>query len=130
MNKKVYCKNYKHFICPYIGWGSTYCKPRKVYYDTPNTMGCTCWGEIEGLTINFRELCGLQTVMRKQPENPPKIQTKTVLYGDGNFYLGWQRENMPHIIVPATEDDPKWNIILKKAEKVFNNSPWMYSCTY
>lgn len=57
--------------------------------DDPFTNGC--WQEtlIDGVSVNFRQMCGLQTECRKRPENPKQYE-KTVVYYDGKAYKGWQ----------------------------------------
>lgn len=42
------------------------------------------------MPINFRQMCGLQTIKREKPNNPKNPFIKQVLYYDGNIYNGWQ----------------------------------------
>ena len=57
--------------------------------DDPFTLGCNHDAEIDGMKVNFRQMCGLQTPLRVKPVNPEQFR-KTVLYYDGIFYDGWQ----------------------------------------
>jgi pyruvate-formate lyase-activating enzyme len=59
----------------------------------PFGLGCNTDAEINGMPVNIRQMCGLQTDRRKKPLNPQQL-AKTVLYYDGKFYDGWQtKEN-------------------------------------
>jgi hypothetical protein len=57
--------------------------------DNPFAEGCNSDAVIDGMPVNFRQMCGLQTRMRPVPENPVQHQ-KQVLYYDGKIYDGWQ----------------------------------------
>lgn len=57
--------------------------------DNPFTHGCNSDCVIEGVPVNFRQMCGLQTSRRTAPLNP-KQYAKEVLYYDGKLYDGWQ----------------------------------------
>jgi len=57
--------------------------------DDPFKSGCSVNTVIEGVNVNFRIMCGLQTAARKPPCNPQQVQ-KYVLYYDGEIYNGWQ----------------------------------------
>jgi len=57
--------------------------------DDPFTLGCHKEAVIDGMPVNFRQMCGLQTPLRPKPVNP-KQATKQVLYYDGKIYNGWQ----------------------------------------
>jgi pyruvate-formate lyase-activating enzyme len=57
--------------------------------DNPFTLGCNSDCVIEGIPVNFRQMCGLQTSRRIAPENPKQF-VKEVLYYDGIMYKGWQ----------------------------------------
>ena len=57
--------------------------------DDPYIHGCNQDTVINGMPVNFRQMCGMQTKMRKLPDNP-EIIDKNVLYYDGNMYDGWQ----------------------------------------
>ena len=54
-------------------------------------MGCNSDVKINGMPVNFRQMCGLQTIKRKKPINPEQVR-KQVLYYDGKIYNGWQTE--------------------------------------
>ncbi len=60
--------------------------------DDPFTFGCNKDAIINGMPVNFRQMCGLQTPKRPTPVDPEQAR-KTVLYYDGKFYDGWQTEN-------------------------------------
>jgi len=57
--------------------------------DNPFKDGCNSDAVIDGMPVNFRQMCGLQTRMRTAPENPQGV-AKQVLYYDGKLYDGWQ----------------------------------------
>ena len=57
--------------------------------DNPFVHGCNSDCVIEGIPVNFRQMCGLQTSRRIAPLNP-KQYAKEVLYYDGKIYDGWQ----------------------------------------
>ena len=57
--------------------------------DNPFVNGCNSDCIINGIPVNFRQMCGLQTSRRIAPENPQQ-QAKEVLYYDGKIYAGWQ----------------------------------------
>ena len=59
--------------------------------DDPFIEGCSHDVKINGFDVNFRQMCGLQTPLRPKPVNPQQI-IKKVLYYDGLFYDGWQKE--------------------------------------
>ena len=59
--------------------------------DDPFIEGCNNDVKIRGFDVNFRQMCGLQTPLRPNPIDPQQI-TKKVLYYDGQFYDGWQKE--------------------------------------
>jgi organic radical activating enzyme len=56
----------------------------------PYVNGCSIDSEIDGMPVNFRIMCGLQTNQRPMPENPEQT-LHGVLYYDGKIYDGWQR---------------------------------------
>ena len=58
--------------------------------DDPFTHGCSTSGVIEGMEVNFRQMCGIQTECRPMPTNPEQDAEKSVLYYDGKIYDGWQ----------------------------------------
>ena len=58
--------------------------------EDPYIEGCNKQGMIEGVSVNFRQMCGLQTTMRPKPVSPHAPHDKRVLYYDGQFYDGWQ----------------------------------------
>lgn len=55
----------------------------------PFIHGCNHNTVIDGVPVNFRQMCGLQTPRRKTPVNPIQF-AKQVLYYDGELYEGWQ----------------------------------------
>lgn len=55
----------------------------------PFGLGCNTDVEMNGMPVNFRQMCGLQTNKREAPIDPQQL-AKTVLYYDGEFYNGWQ----------------------------------------
>ena len=57
--------------------------------DNPFTMGCTHDTVMDGMPVNFRQMCGLQTPIRLRPANPQQFR-KEVLYYDGHIYDGWR----------------------------------------
>lgn len=57
--------------------------------DEPFTMGCNKDTLIDGMEVNIRQMCGLQTPHRPCPHNPQQY-TNQVLYYDGHLYAGWQ----------------------------------------
>jgi len=59
--------------------------------DDPYHLGCSVNGVIDGMKVNFRLMCGMQTAKRPYP-NDPIIRPHPVLYYDGNIYAGWQQK--------------------------------------
>ena len=57
--------------------------------DNPFVDGCQSDTVIDGMPVNFRQMCGLQTSRRMKPEDPQQAM-KEVLYYDGKIYKGWQ----------------------------------------
>jgi len=57
----------------------------------PFGLGCVRDVTINDIPVNLRQMCGLQTHMRKTPCNPEQIN-KQVMYYDGNIYDGWQKK--------------------------------------
>lgn len=57
--------------------------------DNPFLDGCNSDAVINGMPVNFRQMCGLQTSRRDCPKDPEQIM-KEVLYYDGHIYDGWQ----------------------------------------
>jgi hypothetical protein len=62
--------------------------------DDPFINGCHKESVIDGMPVNFRQMCGLQTTHRPAPINP-KQHAKEVLYYDGKIYAGWQSPMFP-----------------------------------
>jgi organic radical activating enzyme len=58
--------------------------------DNPFRDGCSSDAMIDGMPVNFRQMCGLQTRRRPCPESPV-IVPHPVLYYDGKLYDGWQQ---------------------------------------
>ena len=59
--------------------------------DDPFSCGCNKDAVVDGMPVNFRQMCGLQTNKRVKPINPVQHE-KQVLYYDGKIYNGWQIE--------------------------------------
>lgn len=59
--------------------------------DNPFKDGCNSDAVVDGMLVNFRQMCGMQTRLRPCPENPQGV-AKKVLYYDGIMYDGWQTE--------------------------------------
>lgn len=59
----------------------------------PFGLGCIHDVRIDDFPVNLRQMCGLQTPLRKRPENPEQVG-KQVLYYDGQLYTGWQRKEV------------------------------------
>lgn len=57
--------------------------------DDPFTLGCINDVVINGMNVNFRQMCGIQTPKRVLPVNPEQV-IKKVLYYNGILYNGWQ----------------------------------------
>lgn len=90
--------------------------------DDPFTHGCIRDVVIDGMPVNIRQMCGLQTSKRPRPVNP-KQYPKTVLYYDGVFYDGWQikRETMTHDdMQKLLKDVASGKISPKRAEEIIN----------
>lgn len=60
--------------------------------EDPFTGGCWHEFELDGMPINLRLMCGLQTSMRPAPVNPQQA-TKQVMYSDGKVREGWLKMN-------------------------------------
>jgi len=58
--------------------------------DDPFIKGCHQNATINGMHVNFRQLCGMQSDKRPLIKNPKQI-LKDVLYYDGKVYHGWQK---------------------------------------
>lgn len=69
--------------------------------DNPYICGCSKGAVWDGMQVDFRQMCGLQTRRRPCPANP-KIIPHPVLYYDGNIYDGWQQKKPS---VPRTEPE-------------------------
>jgi len=80
--------------------------------DNPFTHGCNSDCVIEGIPINFRQMCGLQTTRRIAPLNPQQVM-KQVLYYDGKMYDGWQINKKENIM--KTENSNPLDKAIKKA---------------
>jgi len=70
--------------------------------DDPFINGCHKEAVIDGMPINFRQMCGLQTTCRPVPINPKQYE-KEVLYYDGKVYDGWQ-SSMYKLSEPALDE--------------------------
>lgn len=60
--------------------------------ENPFVLGCNQNTVIDGMPVNFRQMCGLQTQCRPRPANAKNVNEKVVLYYDGNYYDGWQSQ--------------------------------------
>lgn len=63
--------------------------------DDPYVNGCNQYAEINGMQINFRQMCGCQTNLRPYPKDAEQIGNKKVVYYDGKVYDGWQSKEDP-----------------------------------
>lgn len=59
----------------------------------PFGLGCIRDVVINEMPVNLRQMCGLQTEMRKKPVQPEQIG-KQVMYYDGQIYYGWQKRGL------------------------------------
>jgi hypothetical protein len=59
--------------------------------DNPFQDGCSSDVVIDGMPVNFRQMCGMQTRKRPCPSSP-EIVPHPVLYYDGKLYDGWQQK--------------------------------------
>ena len=75
--------------------------------DDPFTLGCYQDAVIDGMPVNFRQLCGMQTDKIPAPINPKQI-LKNVLYYDGKMYAGWQKPKDS----PMSKDTNMFKVIL------------------
>jgi organic radical activating enzyme len=64
----------------------------------PFRLGCSIDTVIDGMQVNFRQMCGFQTKLRPRPDNPVFDKGKKVLYYDGVLYDGWQMEEQMNVI--------------------------------
>jgi len=74
--------------------------------DNPFIHGCNNDAIINGMPVNFRQMCGLQTSRRVEPENPQQV-LKKVLYYDGKIYDGWKKQEemmLDHELVKLLEE--------------------------
>jgi organic radical activating enzyme len=71
--------------------------------DNPFILGCNSDAVINGMPINFRQMCGLQTTRREKPHNPRGIMKK-VLYYDGKLYNGWQTQEVMKMTTKMTNE--------------------------
>lgn len=56
----------------------------------PFLYGCNSETVINGMPVNFRQMCGLNITLRPKVENVVDVAPKQVLYYDGKIYNGWQ----------------------------------------
>jgi len=82
--------------------------------DNPFEDGCSSDAVIDGLPVNFRQMCGMQTRLRPCPIRPD-IKTHPVLYYNGKLYNGWQQKK-------ETDMKPKDLINLLEEVKVGKTS--------
>jgi pyruvate-formate lyase-activating enzyme len=81
--------------------------------DNPFVCGCNQDAVINGMPVNFRQMCGLQTSLRPQHVNTER-HPKTVLYYDGKIYDGWQIQKQ------AKEKNMNTKELVKLLENVKN----------
>jgi organic radical activating enzyme len=82
--------------------------------DDPFKQGCWKATKINDMPVNFRQMCGLQTDMRKKPANPVQC-VKQVLYYDGKIYDGWQTMTLDRQIEDKLIQFQKGKITLNEA---------------
>jgi hypothetical protein len=58
--------------------------------EDPYILGCSQDTVINGINVNFRQMCSFQCSLRPKP-NDPEQTTGQVLYYDNQFYKGWQK---------------------------------------
>lgn len=88
--------------------------------ENPFEFGCSKDAIINGVNINFRIMCGIQTSMRPAPVNP--IQTsKITVYYDGKIYDGWQMKDSKKKEKDPLEPTTDINEIVKILKKVKKN---------
>jgi pyruvate-formate lyase-activating enzyme len=59
----------------------------------PFRQGCSTDTIIDGMPVNFRQMCGFQTTRRPRPDTPVFPPPNHVLYFDGRLYDGWQQKS-------------------------------------
>lgn len=89
--------------------------------DNPFKEGCNSDAVVDGLPVNFRQMCGLQTRLRPCPLNPRGAE-KRVLYYDGKLYRGWQTKKEKTVAKKRTtyqvlEDLKAGKITLEAAQR-------------
>lgn len=94
--------------------------------ENPFLFGCHSDTVINGVQVNFRQMCGLQTDKRPKPINP-KQAAKIVLYYDGIFYNGWQTKKESILMTrkelrQLLKDVSKSKITFLKAEKTIKEA--------
>jgi len=82
---------------------------RKILTGDPFLHGCNRDVILEGMPVNLRQMCGLQTNQKPCPIDPEQYP-KQVLYYDGKIYNGWQSSH--------TEDSMKDLELVKLLQKV------------
>ena len=82
--------------------------------DDPFIYGCHRDVVIDGVSVNFRQMCGLQTPKRPQPIKPEQYN-KRVLYYDGKFYDGWQKTE------PTAENKELKEMNIRQLERLLKN---------
>ena len=69
--------------------------------DEPFSLGCNKDAVVDGMPVNFRQMCGFQTPLRYRPPNP-RHYPKQVVYYDGKLYNGWQTKGEVFMKKPST----------------------------
>jgi organic radical activating enzyme len=90
--------------------------------DDPFTNGCNQDVVIDGMPVNFRQMCGLQTPKRVKPVDPQQV-TKKVLYYDGKIYDGWQVPGMKNDLQSLFQRVAKKEISPEEAMIIYQHNP-------
>ena len=105
--------------------------------DNPFRDGCNSDAVIDGVPVNFRQMCGLQTGRRPRPD-APSTRVKPVLYYDGKMYQGWQltgdhamtKKEIVAILKQVKEGTLSVEDAAKKLKEEGTLSPISSSCQY
>lgn len=110
--------------------------------DDPYIHGCNQDVIINGMHVNFRQMCGLQTPLRPKPTYPEQY-SKSVLYYNGQYYQGWQKAmNMRKLLEMVLEQqitineamtllaDDEQKEMQKRLQRIPDNNQNGGGCTY